>query len=247
MKTLFLILTFLFTTSCSSARMSRKHEGIDPKIQPYIEETIIASKGRLTKEHFEDLTAGFKKYEKGTTAGTCWPMPWLTEIDISEDWWYYNQSSLARFELILHEVGHCILKRHHTEKHYSSNGISQWFESMLFKTGILKEKDKLYDGCPSSIMHPYVLSESCFMKHYLYYIEELFSEITYEEFSKKHSFNLYINDTCRIPRIVNKTNKWNEFDRKALERSKKRCIEIYGSCLKTFIKTNEQSYQVICE
>ena len=73
------------------------------------------------------------------------------------------------------------------------------------------------------------------------------SKLIREEFSKKHSFNLYINDTCRIPRIVNKTNKWNEFDRKALERSKKRCIEIYGSCLKTFIKTNEQSYQVICE
>ena len=163
-------------------------------------------------------------------------MPWLTEIDISKKWWENNKSPLMRFELVLHEIGHCVLHRSHTERNYTSNGITKWFEDMLFSLNVIKEKDRLYDSCPASIMHPYTINEHCFKKHYLYYTEELFSKIPYNKFAEKYSFQIYFGNNCKIPKIINETNEWNDEDQSTFNRSKKRCLKLYNTCLKTFIK-----------
>lgn len=248
MKIILIAISIFISTSCSITRLSRSHKDVHVDIKPYLDKAISVSKGRLKKEDFKNLTMGFKTYDGvNNVVGTCWPMPWLTEIDISKEWWTYNKSPLVRFELILHEVGHCVLNRAHTQKHHTSNSFTQWFENAMFKIGVLKEKDRLYDGCPSSIMHPYTLSKSCFITHYLYYIEELFSEISYEDFQKKSSFNLSVRKYCAKPKIINHTDKWTKKDIETLKLSKKRCFDIYKSCMKTFIKKEELTYNVICE
>jgi hypothetical protein len=63
---------------------------------------------------------------------------------------YFNsRSPEAKYALVLHELGHCVLDRSHVE-------------------GYLK------DNCPKSLMHPSDGLFGCFFKNQDYYLRELF-------------------------------------------------------------------------
>ena len=239
-----LFLIFISVTSCADIlRVKRAHKGIDPEFKPYIEEFIYISKGKVKKEDFKNLTIGFHNYKPNdSTAGTCWEYGILTEIDISEKWWKENPSIFQRQELVFHELGHCILHRAHTSPPEYSSGFVSWFEKILFKLKILTKKGYLSDGCPSSIMHPYTLSESCINKNYYYYIDELFYNYTAHAKNKTN-----IHKKCNAPKLINKTKIWNKRDQGTYDRAKETCIKSYNSCLKIFTKITDLSYSALCE
>jgi hypothetical protein len=82
---------------------------------------------------------------------------------------YYSSSPMENEFTLLHELGHCICNRFHTSP---SQGLAGVWEKLLFKLGIAKEMEALSDGCPSSLMYPYDVSETCMISHYFYYLNE---------------------------------------------------------------------------
>jgi hypothetical protein len=82
---------------------------------------------------------------------------------------YYSSSPMSNEFTLLHELGHCVCNRFHTSL---SQGIAGVWEKLLFKLGIAKEMESLPDGCPSSLMYPYDISETCMISHYFYYLNE---------------------------------------------------------------------------
>lgn len=72
-------------------------------------------------------------------------------IEIDPMWWSEN-SELAREQLIFHELAHCVLGQGHRNYY-------------------------LHDSCPGSIMGEWHVRESCYVKHYDYYIKELMSDV----------------------------------------------------------------------
>lgn len=191
---------------------------------------------------------GFKNYPDNTDAvGTCHLL--TGEIDVSKEWWNsYYRSYMEKYELIFHELGHCVLYRGHTESK-NFEGFFGWIEKILFEIGIFEKKGYLKDTCPASIMHPYVLENYCFTKHFDYYMEELFSHKNKNNlFNTEHTFEKFQkNKRCPEAKVINKTKVWNEEDISTLKIAHKRCIERYGTCLKKFIKKETRNYYAICE
>ena len=252
MKKLLIILMFLMETSCSgiaSIRLVKKYRNINPEFRPYINEFIKLSNGKVSEKDFRGFTMGFKDYsdKESGIVGTCHYS--VLEVDISRRWWNETRSQMERFELIFHELGHCILKRGHTLSKPYSIGIASWLERLAFRLGILKEKGYLLDGCPASFMHPFTLSEFCVSRHLKYYMKELFENYDgYPYIMRNIILSMSTNKRmCKTPKIINKTKYWNNKDQQTLNRAKKRCIERYKSCLKIFWKKSNDDYAVLCE
>ncbi|MHA1675724.1 MAG: hypothetical protein ACTSU6_00945 [Candidatus Njordarchaeales archaeon] len=150
---------------------------IDPTFNPYIKEFIYISKGLVNKDDFKNISIKFKTYPKNSyVVGTCSMTPWARYVSINKEWWRYNKSQFDREQLVYHEFGHCILYRDHVSDAYS-NPIIEKLSEMLHRLGIINKRGLLLeDGCPSSYMDPYVLSNYCISAHYRYYLNELFEE-----------------------------------------------------------------------
>ena len=165
------------TTSCAEFSLNKKYKDINEEMKPYVDEFVFMSQGKVTQKDVEKLTTGFFEPPKdSTTVGVC---NYLTyEISIKESFWR-NAGHLDRMEVMLHELGHCVKRRQHT-----SVKDSFWHD-LLFDLGFFKTQENLRDGCPSSIMHPYILGWYCFNKHYNYYIDELFLRTNKSEYDTK--------------------------------------------------------------
>lgn len=249
-KVLFLILLFT-QVACSNntkIRVKKEYTSVEPVLQSYVEEFIRASNGKITKKHFDGFTMGFKDYgANSNVVGTCHYS--VNEVDISEVWWNRSSTHYEKTALIFHELGHCILKRGHTNKPTYS-GFVPWLERIGFKLGIFKELNDLSDGCPASLMNTSVVGDRCTVKHFNYYLQELFNNsdkpYSFDSNRLKRKTNS-VQIECPKPKIINKTNEWNADDESTLRRAGRRCIEKYNTCLKKFYKNNQHSYAAICE
>jgi hypothetical protein len=123
------------------------------------------SKGAIVDSDLSEFTIGFGDLKDGVV-GVCKLMS--KKITIDRKYWF-RISENSKMEIFLHEVGHCILKRYHT------NPKGSYWHDLPLSMGFIKNTGYLKDGCPTSIMHPYVLDWYCFYKHRNYYIEELFN------------------------------------------------------------------------
>ena len=251
MKKLILLFTLMFSlSSCATdleLRLSKKYKGVDPELQTYVEEFKALSKGKVTDEHLENFTMGFREYSKGSSvAGTC--HYGVDEVDISIKWWNSWQTPSERLELVFHELGHCILKRGHANKP-THDGFLAWMERLGFKIGMFDAKGFLEDGCPASFMHPYTLGDRCINRHFHYYINELFGRYEGSNYVMlRNTENLpHSENRCKKPELINKTKTWTKRDQDSFNRAGRRCLEMYNSCMKTFIKKEELTYNVICE
>lgn len=173
-KTAFLILmSIFFTTCCSTIEKKDEHVGaIEVSFVPYIYQFIKDSGGTVKEEDFYKLTMAFDDLDPGL-AGYCWSNGKRQVIMIDTGWWLMHRNQAERFELIYHELGHCILDRRHTAP-TASKDLGGRIERTLFKLGVFREIPMLSDGCPPSIMHPFTMSANCMVKHRNYYIDELF-------------------------------------------------------------------------
>lgn len=98
-----------------------------------------------------DTGIRFGKLPKGTL-GACYTLS--GNVRIAKKTWH-QLKPLVQEALIFHELGHCLLGREH-----------QTNFTIRFS-----------DGCPDSLMYPYLI-RSCYIKHRNYYIKELFDKST---------------------------------------------------------------------
>lgn len=248
MKKLLLLLMLISTSACAGSvevRLLKNYDGIDAELKPYVQEFIYASEGTVTKRDFRGFSIGFRDYDGGNIVGTCHPAAF--EVDISRTWWkseWHTQDE--RIELVFHELGHCILRRGHTKKP-TRQDFAGWLERFGFAVGMFKEKVKLPDGCPSSFMHPYTISDTCVGKHFSYYINELFKGKV-KNYVEKTNIGRRPNHKlkCKRPTIINKTKTWVKRDEDTYRRAKKTCVKRYHGCLTKFYKKTQSSYAAIC-
>ena len=118
-------------------------------------------------------------------------------------------------------------------------------ERTMFDLGIFKEKKNLWNGCPASIMNPTDVGEYCVRTYYDYYMEELFTEISFLKYSFKN-YNERLYSSCKRAKILNKTETWTNKDEETFRRASNTCVMKYNSCLRLFIKKDELSYRAMC-
>ena len=177
-KIILLLTLLLFTTSsCSTTpRIISKKDGINPEFIPYIVEYRYLIGKDNTKYNYRlgRLDMNFAKLE-GTVIGRChWLIGGGYEIEIDEDWWKRNRFNfISKQFLVWHELEHCIRYRMHTNKKKEIKNISDFFETIAYYIGIIKDISRLKDGCPASIMHSHQFDYSCEQKHYEYYLDEI--------------------------------------------------------------------------
>ena len=169
--------------SCSSPSIKYHpdYKGINIELLPYeIEYQLLASKHGI--KFYTDITIGFtslRKDEKDLIIGQCNYGDDWREVDIDKNFWE-KSSFLTKRALIFHELNHCHCERGHT---YGKNADKSYpdstFEKFIFTlTPIPKDKSErayLDDGCPSSIMRPVIVDDSCMLHHFEYYIDEMFN------------------------------------------------------------------------
>lgn len=147
---------------------------INKEFQPYVDNFILLSNGKVALEDTENLSVIFKKFPKEVdTLGTCHIVFWDKKIEVSIKWWIRNKDPLERESLLFHELGHCLLLRDHVTPY--EHPIIRQIEDIFFNLGILRlRRGLLEDGCPSSYMNPAIVYHYCINHHRDYYLKELF-------------------------------------------------------------------------
>lgn len=245
--TIMLALALFAFSSCSIFGVKETDDTYTPgpEMEGYVAEFIKLSNGAVSKDDIKDLSIEIVPLES-SIAGICYTRPLSKLIKINQEVWA-ELSIIEKKGLIFHELGHCVLKRMHseptdTEGLDAGTKLYKKFEKWAFDSGFVKRIPRLKDGCPGSMMHPSIFSERCLEDNYQYYIEELFDRTQFNKINglRKPS------RSCAETKIVNKTNEWTPQDDRALATSKETCDREYNSCLKTFIKKEPLTYNAIC-
>ena len=123
----------------------RPFHGIDPAIAPYADEFYnTLGWGKNTAIGFGSLQA--------PAVGKCY---WQESYGERYQWividyeWFNKVNDYYKRILVLHELGHCELRRGHNDNRFTA-------------------------GCPLSIMHSNVLPYSCYLATPDYYMEEFY-------------------------------------------------------------------------
>jgi hypothetical protein len=165
-----ILLNFLFLalfTSCCTWYISRRvvpnYTGVDPEIQPYVNDWMHLADERGIKFN-NSVSIGFDSINRKETIGICNYGVGFREIDIDELYWS-QANIISKKTLVFHELVHCYCNRNHdygdgVEYQRDSNNLDGFF---------------IDDNCPISIMYPIIVSNACFIIHYDSYVEEMFS------------------------------------------------------------------------
>lgn len=156
--------------------------GVDAAAKPYVDEFFALSKrNNITFKH--EVSVGFTKIDHGSVIGVCTYSRQFREVDLDKN--FFDKASEKRKKaLIFHELTHCYCARSHdfaAGQEYP-DGIFDIFIEKI-KNGVVDKipwclaktpPGYLEDLCPSSIMHPYILEDTCLEQHWEYYIKEMF-------------------------------------------------------------------------
>lgn len=168
--------------SCSTGTVKKhpEHEGVDPKLQPYVKEyKELAKIQGITFKN--DVTIGFKKLNSGSVVGlTTFNRLWR-EIGIDPEY-FEASTNTRRVALLFHELGHSYCTRGHDFTDKDGNGIDypRDLSSLLEQAFAWRKRGgqkpgRYDDACPHSIMYPFVLEDDCMRAHYSDYVVELFT------------------------------------------------------------------------
>lgn len=181
-------LLFLFAAVASCAQPTTK---IENKLRPSYSTEITDPELKVITDEFFKLSArndivfdhrvsmGFSEIKKGQVIGYCSFNSRFREIDLDKDYWK-RSSWLSKIALVYHELAHCYCERDHDfddgEK-YPEDTLDKIIDNILVKQPLtpLKPPGYLDDFCPKSIMHPTILDDYCFERHYAYYVKEMFA------------------------------------------------------------------------
>lgn len=155
-----------------------------PESLPFIEKFIKITQGLVTYKEIENklniemTPTGYDLILGSGVVGSC-DLPWFGnkgKISLDPNKWE-RTDDLERWALILHELGHCACTLSHTVeiKDLPNDLIKDLFRALGFKIEI---DDRWYfeDGCPNSIMFPYIPEYTCLEKHIKEYETKLVKE-----------------------------------------------------------------------
>jgi len=154
------------TKTVDRVKKAPEYVGVDPRVLRFVKEykELAKVKGIYFQK---EVTIGFKKINSETIVGeTTYGSGWR-EIELDTNYWE-NSNDIEKYGLIFHELTHAYCGRLHT---YGDNIDYKESneEHKSLETGYYKE-----DGCPLSILFPYVLKNSCIKTHYKDYFSEMF-------------------------------------------------------------------------
>lgn len=141
-----------------------EYKYIDPELAGFVDEYKSLANDRGIK-FTNTVTIGFKEINHGDVVGICNYGKDFREIDIDINYWE-TITALQKKGLIFHELSHCYCLRKHD---YDED--RPYPES---KTSFVKSRPPPFffisagfflDGCPVSIMYPYVMGDSCMEEH----------------------------------------------------------------------------------
>src|ERR1700688_2894845 len=163
-KCIFVLSLASCTILIKNTRMFPRYREIDPQIQPYVDEWFSLAK-QYKIEFKRSVSIGITSINEGKVVGLTNFGFGFVEGDI--DYLYWNTvSPLSKKALVFHEFGHAYCNRIHG---YGDKG--KYDDSEIIgsdRTGYYQ------DSCPISIMHPFIIEDYCFTRHYQEYLDELF-------------------------------------------------------------------------
>lgn len=119
-------------------------------MQPYYQSFLHEANSHHVRMEVSDLYMHFTDgFDGTTTLGRCTHGD-LAIVEISRNAWN-RFSDESREQLIFHELGHCLLGRHHTSD--------------------------IWNNIPKSIMNPIQFSDWVYVPNRVYYLNELFTQI----------------------------------------------------------------------
>ena len=185
MRRFLLLILFVFIASC--AKPPIKHEVkdkpsftseiTDPELKVISEEFFRLSK-RNNITFKNRVSIGFNSIDRGNIIGTCSYRPKFREIDLDIDFWK-RANWAEKVALVYHELAHCYCQRDHDFDEgtmYPDSSLKAIIQGWMAKQPIslVRPDGYLEDACPKSIMHPTILDDECFKRHYDYYVKEMF-------------------------------------------------------------------------
>lgn len=152
-----------------------QHVGIDKEILAF--KKMYAIDAAINGIKFKTpVTIGFNsiKHKKGkpTVIGLCTYGNNFREIDVDIKYWK-ESSWKSKRTLIYHEMTHCFCGRLHTFRD-GTYPEAEEIEKMGKAPFSMLTPGYLQDGCPASIMYPYILSDECVDRHWEMYDSEMF-------------------------------------------------------------------------
>lgn len=144
-----LLMYLLCTVNCSPMRAHERGVYIDPEFAPYVANFEILSIQFARPMLVRNVSAVFVDSLPGNWVGVC-RYNATNRIEVLRVWWQFALDS-EREVLMLHELGHCVLGRGHTETYTN--------------------------GQPSSIMYPSVLSGYQYESNREQYLQEYFGHV----------------------------------------------------------------------
>jgi len=151
-------------------------------LTPYIEEFAKNNKDIVSMEEINKyLTISYGDLNNSNsilenrTIGLC-SMPFFGSkgsVTIDSNFWLHA-STERKNGLILHEMAHCACTITHVVEIYELE--DSWFIKFLHRLGIKTARDRQYllsDGCPKSIMFPYLPEAYCISNHWDTYVKEI--------------------------------------------------------------------------
>lgn len=150
----------------------------DPELKVITDEYFRLS-ARYNIKFKSKVSMGFSKISKESVIGVCSYRPSFREIDLDSEYWKKANWN-TKLALTFHELTHCYCGRDHDFGNGTMypDGSIKWVIQKLFLAQPLtplKPPGFFEDKCPTSIMYPVVLDNQCFLKHYSYYVQEMFS------------------------------------------------------------------------
>lgn len=185
MKRFILLLAFTIIASCAKPPIRVGKEApeftktvVSPEVQ-VIQNEFFALSAQNDIYFTDNVTIGFAPIERERTIGSCTYGGDWREITLDTPYWT-NANWATKVALVYHEMAHCFCTRDHDfddGEMYPDNSLKYILQRLLPKYlfAPMKVPGYMEDYCPKSIMHPIVLSNECFEKHYSHYVKEMFN------------------------------------------------------------------------
>lgn len=168
-----LIICYLEAGGCTTINVGKQrpeYNGIDPKVRKMVNEYKELAKMRGIKFN-KEVTVGFKNINNDSVVGLCNYGLYFREIDLDAGYWE-TATYLEKLALIWHEASHCYCGRDHD--HDKGKLYEKTESSIKCPVNTVPAPGYYMDCCPTSVMSPIIVSESCFKDHYNDYVNEMF-------------------------------------------------------------------------
>lgn len=164
---IFLLILFVIALAQKNTSIVKNTKEAAPDVKEFVEDYKKLMKGILDEKVVDSVKITMTDLPK-PKVGLCWPGqdPKKIQLDI-RGWESYDH--IKKEVLIFHELGHCTCgldHNHFTGNYRKETGVPEKKEDRL-NSGFLE------DGCPTSIMHPILISRECYARHRDHYRYEL--------------------------------------------------------------------------